>query len=67
MVVLLERNVYGHLFDRTIVGKAVRESSFIIRMGKSTKLGMLIHQQRERTVLICVCGRYQTGWKETAC
>ena len=32
--------------------------------GKTSKLGMLIRDPRKRTILICVCGRYQTGWKE---
>ena len=31
----------------------------------SSKLKMLIRQPGKRTILICVCGRYKTGWKET--
>ena len=46
---------------RTIEGKAIRESSIKIRSGKSSKLGMFVCQPNERTILICVCGRYQNG------
>ena len=37
-VVLLERNLYGHFFGKTNMGKAIRESSLRTRMGKSSKL-----------------------------
>ena len=33
--------------------------------GKSSKLGMLIRTPWKRSILICVCGRYQIVWKET--
>ena len=46
------------------MGKAIRESSVGTRLGKSSNLGMLIWKPRKRTVLVCVCGRYQVGWEE---
>ena len=42
-------------FGRTVMGKAIWENPIEIRLGTPWK----------RTILICVCGRYQTGWKET--
>ena len=52
-------------FGRTVAGKAIQESSFGTRLGKSSTLGMLICQPRKRTMLVCVCGRYKIGWKKT--
>ena len=46
------------------MGKAIRESSVGTRLGKSSKLGMVIRDLRERTILVCVCGRHKTGWDE---
>ena len=39
---ILERNLYGHPLGRTIMGTASRESSTEIRLGKSSKLKMLL-------------------------
>ena len=39
-VVLLERNLYGHPLAGLFVGTAIRESSYEIRLGKSSELGM---------------------------
>ena len=47
------------------VEKAIRESSIRTRLGKSSTLRMLIRKPRKRTILVCVCGRYKTVWKET--
>ena len=47
------------------MGKAIRESSFEIRLGKSFTLGMLVCKPRKRTILVGVCGRHKTGWEET--
>ena len=41
--------------------KAIRESSIRTRLGKSSTLRMLIRKPRKRTILVCVCGRYQNG------
>ena len=49
---------------RTIMGKAIRESSIVTRLGKSSKLGMLVCKPRRRTILVSVCGRSHTGWEE---
>ena len=50
---------------RTLMGKAIWESSIGTRLGKVFILGMFICQPSKRTILVSVCGRYQTGWKET--
>ena len=41
------------------IGYVFRESSIKIRLGKSSKLGMLVRFPRKRTILICVGGRYK--------
>ena len=64
-VVLLERNLYGHSFGRTNVGKAIWENPIEIRMGEGFQLGMLIRTPWKRIILICVCAWHQIGWKET--
>ena len=56
-VVPLERNLsVRSSFVRTIVGKAIREISIEIRLGKSSKLGMFIRTPRTKVFLIFVCG-----------
>ena len=50
---------------RTIMGKAIRESSIKNTFGEKFKLGMFIRWSRGRTILVCVCGRKKAGWKET--
>ena len=42
LVVPLERNLYGHPLAGTIMGKAIRERSTKIEMGKSSEFAMLI-------------------------
>ena len=66
-VVPFERNLYGyHPSGRTIVGEAIWESSFINTVGKKFQnLGMPFRYRRKRIILVCVCGRYKTGWQET--
>ena len=46
---------------RTFMGTAIWESSVGTRLGKSVKLGMFVRQRSERTILTCVCGRFQNG------
>ena len=46
---------------RTFMGKAMWDRSVGTRWGKSFDLGMFICQPSKRTILISVCGRYQTG------
>ena len=41
-VLLVERNLYGHPFGRTVMGKATRESSVAARLGEGFQKGMLI-------------------------
>ena len=47
------------------MGKAIRKSSIGTRLEKGSKLGMLCCELRNRAIRVCVCGRYQTGRKET--
>ena len=63
-VVPLERNLYGHP-GKTSMGKAIRETSLRTRLGKSSKLRMFSCYAEERAILVCVCGRDETGWEET--
>ena len=39
---LVEQNLYGHPFGRTVMGKAIRESSIAARLGEGFQLGMLV-------------------------
>ena len=53
------------LYNRTILGRAIGEHPFEKRLGESSKLGMFVRWQRERIILVCVCGRNQKGGKDT--
>ena len=53
------------LFRRTLLKKANWQSSIGTRMGKYSNLGMLFRLSRNRTILVCVYGRYQVQWKQT--
>ena len=44
-------------FSKTDMGEAIGENSSEIRLGKSSKLGLLFRQPRKKTILACVCGR----------
>ena len=61
----LERNLYGHPFGRTVMGKTIWESPIAIRLGESFQSGMLLRLLWKRIILISVCGWHQIGWKET--
>ena len=50
-------------FDRTIMGKAIRESSVGTRLGKGSTLGMFVCKPWRRTILVSVCGRPK-NWLE---
>ena len=52
-------------FGRTILGKAIWEDSYWCMAGRKFQLGMLILTPWKRLILICVCGRCHTVWKET--
>ena len=43
-------------FGRTVMGKAIRESSIEVRLGERFQLGMLIRTPWKRVILTCVCG-----------
>ena len=46
------------------MGGAIRGSSSGKRLGKSSKLGMFF-SFLQRVILVCECGRYQNGKKDT--
>ena len=46
-------------FGKTVMGKAIWENPVAARLGEGFQLGMLIRTPWERTILICVCGRFQ--------
>ena len=48
----------------TIMGQAIRESSFGTRLGESFQLGMLIRTPWKSVILICVFGWHQIGWED---
>ena len=60
-VVPLERNLYGHLLTRLFFGKGNFGKFYWNTVGRRYKLGMLICHRSTKTILISVCGRYQTG------
>ena len=47
------------------MGKAFRESSIDIRLGKGFQIGNVYSYTVEKDFLICVCGQYKIGWQET--
>ena len=48
------------------MGEAIRESSIKTWLGIRSELGMFcLFTERKKTILFCVCGRCETGWKET--
>ena len=64
-VVPSERNLYGHplaglVWERQL-GKALLEHGWV----KSFEMRMLFRELRKSTILLCVCGWYETGWEET--
>ena len=48
-------------FGRTVMGKAILESSIEVRLGEGFQLGMLIRTQWRRATLISVCG-WHKNW-----
>ena len=43
------------------MGNAIRESSITTTVGKKFQIGNAFFNEK-RTILVCVCGRYQTCW-----
>ena len=50
---------------RTIMGKAIWENPIETWLGENSQLGMSLCTSWKRIILICVCGWFKTGWKET--
>ena len=63
-VVILERNLYGHLLAGLLWEKHFEKCLLEHGWEKVRKLGLLICKSR-MIVLVCVCGRCKTGWDET--
>ena len=63
-VVPLERNLYGHPLAGQLWERQFEQVLLENEWEKVPKLGMLM---REKMILVCVRGRYKTGWKETKC
>ena len=64
-VVLLERNLYGPSFDRTVTWKAIRESSFFVYGWEKVPNLERFSYTEKGTNLVCVRGRLKIGWEET--
>ena len=43
----------------------IRESSIKVLLGKNSELRVFFGKPRKKAILVCVCGRYKIGWKET--
>ena len=52
-------------FGRNGMGTAIRECSILNTVGKKFWIGNVYSLTEKKAILICVCGRYQIGWKET--
>ena len=52
-------------FGRTVMGKTIWDNPIEAKLREGFQLGMLIRTPSKRVILICVCGWYQIGWKET--
>ena len=63
-VVPLERNLYGHPLAGPLWKREIEMFSKI-RLGKSSKLGMLIRKPRKGLFLSVCVDLLKTGWKET--
>ena len=64
-VVPLARNLYGHPLAGLVWERQFENILLKYGWEKVSDLGMLIRTPRKRIILVCVCGRYQTGMKET--
>ena len=63
-VVPLDRNLYGHPLAGLLWEKQFEKILLQHGWEKVSKLGMSLRAPPEKTILICVCGRHQIGWKE---
>ena len=61
-VVFLDRNLYGHLLAGLLWERQFEK--VLLKYGWR-KVPNFLRQVRKRTILISVCGRHKTGWKET--
>ena len=61
---LLERNLHGHPLPGLLWERQFEKALLKIRLGKSSELGMLIHTQRKRIILVCVCRKKKLAGKK---
>ena len=47
------------------MGKAIRESSIKNTVGDKFQIGYVHSLLEKKTILVCACGRFKIGWKET--
>ena len=64
-VVPLERNLYGHPLAGLLWQRQFEKVLLEHGCGKVTKWECFFVNREKRTILVCVCGRYKTDWKET--
>ena len=65
-VVPLERNLYGHPLAGLSWERQFEKVLLKYGWVKSSKnWECLFVNRRKRIILVCVCGRYKTGWQET--
>ena len=64
-VVPLERNLHGHLLAGLSWETPFEKYLFKNGWGKVPKLGKAFSLTEKRTILVCVRGWHETGWKET--
>ena len=63
-VVPLERNLYGHPLAGLLWERQFEKVLLKYGWEKVSNWECLLVHREERTIPICVCGRYKTGWKE---
>ena len=64
-VVPLERNLYGHLLAGLLWENQFEKVLLKYGWEKVPNWECLLINREKKIILVCVCGRYQTGWKET--
>ena len=64
-VVPLERNLYDHPLAGLLWERQFERVLSEHRWEEAPNWESLFVQPRTRIILVCVCGRYKTGWKET--
>ena len=64
-IVPLERNLYGHPLAGLLWEKQFEKVLLEHGWEKVPNWECLFVNREKRTILVCTCGRYKTGWEET--